>query len=376
MRGLTLFVLILGVMQSAMSRTWHSDSIEGREMVPANFKDRFVFKTAGAANESEEKTFNKILRPSDTPGLGEGFNLYGSGRSFLEQLELVSRDQCIPRLLVLSHGWGPSRVDGGMGLPIIPSRITGQQNTSQDSGSLASYPAAGFYLNEATRSAEVIQSHKEIIEGIELSLYTAELAERFKAKHKRDITERDRNMIRLRMLNLYDPNAVPGDGYRLRTADDLYAAMEAESKKNSIEMKDLQKSIGQNKTRFCASRGGNPGCKIEFYSCNLHADFVKNLALTTGCEITYGTGMVSYHSGDKGVVTVRADRSSKKVTIERPKKDKNGNVIRDANGKVVMEKVVDYINENNRDGQFVRVTPQSNGTIKEPEKIGYRHTFK
>ncbi len=359
MRGLTLFVLIFVATQNATAKPWHWGSRKDRagsdsERIPANFKDRFVFKTASASDASEEKTFQKILRPSSIPGEGEGYELYGSGKSFLEQLELASKDQCIPRIVVLSHGWGTTRIDGGMGLPIVPSRRNGEQNTSQSSGSLASYPATGFYLSDETRSREVKQSYEEVVAGIELSLYSSDTAERFRKRHNRPITESDIQNIRTYMLNLYDPKAIPGQGYRIKSKEELYAAMEEESKTNSIEIKDLQKSIAQNRTRFCAGSDNKPGCKIEFYSCNMHEDFIKSLALSTGCEIVYGTGMVSYQSGDNGVVTVRGDRSSKKVEVpgQKPK----------------------YINLNNRDGQFVRVTPQKDGTVK-PEKIGYRYTF-
>jgi len=339
--------------QNATAKPWHKrkpkdngeDSSSYR--VPANFKDRFVFKTASAGDVGEEKTFQKILRPSTNPGEGEGFQYYGSGKSFLEQLELVSSEQCIPRILVLSHGWGSTRLDGGMGLPIVPSRREGTQNSTQGSGSLASYPATGLYLSEETRKGEVLQSWNEIIEGVEKGIA-------IKAQTQ-PLSERQKENIRAYMYNQYDPKAIPGVSNRINTSRELYEAMEDESKNNSINLQDLQKSIAKNRTRFCAGSDGKPGCKMEFYSCNMHADFIKGLALATGCEIIYGTGMVSYESGDNGVVTVRADKSSKKIEVpgQKPR----------------------YENQNNRDGQFVRVTPNGDGTVT-PEKIGYRHTFK
>ncbi|MEZ4814517.1 MAG: hypothetical protein R3A80_04835 [Bdellovibrionota bacterium] len=352
MRHLTLFFLLASFGNTALA----ADSHTGSESMRASNDDRvndynrgIVEAIRNARNRGErdrvlmqtgnETIFNKAARP------GEGVDFYGTGWKFLDNLKQVSKNQCIPNLTILSHGWGSSRTSGGKGLPIA-------ENSQQG------FPVTGFYLDEQTREEELMQSYNEIISGINAALNSPETRERFKEVNGRDPTQADLVHVRAKMLQRYDPRneSKRNSGKRqIQTDAELLASLRLESKENSITMSDFKKAVKSgpfNKAdvKFCSQ------CMIQVYSCNLHEDFVNEWATTTGCQIVYGTGMTSGTSDKQGDITLHGDHSSKDT--------------KDANGKTIKVE-----NSNTRDGQFVRVTPIKGTDKVITEKLGKTYTL-
>lgn len=302
-------------------------------------KDRFIFQA------DNETIFGKVARP------GEGVASYGTGGELLNQLKLASfpypenkkhpMNQCIADTIILTHGWGPTRMSGGNGIP-------------NASGSEQGYPVTGFYLDHATRLEELNKSYRDIVEGINAGLASSQFLEDFKKNNGRYPSEENIRNTRINMLRRFDPTNNPENPSRISTDKELFDALANESmgtkngRSNSIIMEDLRKEIAKGDIKFCNY------CDIKLYSCNITEAFIDQLALTTGCRVTYGTGMVSGKSSSQGNVELSGYRSSTKV---------------EENGKTR------YDNLNTRDGQFVRVTPIKGSDKVSREKMGTKFTL-
>jgi len=217
--------------------------------------------------------FKKVERPGDyrVP--------FGTGSGLLSQLGDFP-GQGIPNLVILSEGWGPSRINGGKGLPISDNSENG-------------FPVTGLYESEATRQEELEQSVNDYMEA-----NAADLRKRFKTLTSREASNDDLDRVKDKTFTRYDQ--VSRANSAALVDDVTFTNPETGQTETTVS---LATRIRKGEARFCKHG------IIQLYASNINKGFAAQFARVSGCQIVFCTGKVS------GKATGQSADGSPEVTL-------------------------------------------------------------